>query len=1437
MSNELYRFGAFELDPAKRRLLRAGEPVTLFPKAFDALVVLVSERGNRLSRAELTSRIWPGTSVSENNLNQVITALRRALDDDPRQPEYIATLPGHGYSFIGTVEVESATPEVHTGASNGALLADPSRTGGKSWIRRAGAVFLLLLAGAAAYVVLTRNHTRASRAVRSPSAFPARRLLAVLPFEPVVPKTTNQYLGVGLANALIVQLSQTHQPGFGVLPLESTLPFSHSASGLARIARKLQAQAILSGTIQRDGAKIRVSAELWDALSGASLWSGQFNARYSDIFDVEDTISRQVAAALLPALNEAAMAWPPRHGTTNIGAYDAYMQGLYSETDRSERGLEQAVQHFRVALLRDPDYAEAYAGLAESHTLLAFYGFIKPEAGYPLARREAEEALKIDPSLAQAHAVMMSIMTDYDWDWAGAEREFRLAVAADPDYATAYQWYAYVLLAEKRSNAAIQEMQRALALDPLSPSVGTSLAWAYYLARQYNASVAQLKQTLVLHPLYAPALQLMAIVLMQEGNISQAEKDISRVSQLAPANPATPLLLARLEALSSHPAAARKTLAKAAPRVENSALGYFAGGAWAAVGDKKAALTMLDHAYKSRSNWMLFAASDPQFDSLHGDRGFRSLLAKMNLSSSSPPSAGTLPGEVAYSVVKQSAVPRRSIAVLGFQNLSGRPADNWLSDALADMLSTEITAGRQFRAISGESVAHARRELRIVPYDGLSPATLSEVHRNLGADLVVTGAYALVGPSRQEDDQIRLDVRVQEGATGRTVATDTLSGKLSDLFPLVSRAGSKLRRDLNVERVSAASRLEARAASPSNLRAARLYAEGLAKLRDFDPLGARRLLEQAAETDPKFALAFEALARADSTLGYQVREEAEARRAYQLSPPLSREQRLWIRAQYLESESRWVEAEEVYRALFTFYPDRIRYAVRLARMQIALGKRSEALDTLRRLRELPAPLSTDPRIDLCEAAAWQDMSDFQRSLTPLRRAAMNAHARGEEWLYARALMMEAGARASLNNEDPRSLALDREAEQICRQLSDQSCVASVYRRLGYRELDSDPRGAELALDHALQIARRIGNQIESGNDQNGLAAIYMNEGRYAEADRIYRSFLAKARRTHDAFGLQMYLNNLGEAELEEGSVDEAKRTEEEAVAVSKRIGQKIGVADALFDLAEIDGLEGDLAGAAKNYNQAAAEFRGIGEGNGAQDKVMTGLAGVSRARGDYRTAESQCREALARLDKGQSDGQIADSQLALARVYLDEGWAQDALRPANQAAAAFQRLGRVADEGRARSVLAQVLWADRQTQAAVVEATRARQLEAGTQGRLPQVIVAVEAGRVLVAADQQANSPELGAELRGLRISGALAQSMHLIPLSLEAKLTIATVERRRGSPDTSSVLATIENRARSLGFLGLERRIQAARATHRLASRQSALKLASKPPAPEPKM
>jgi DNA-binding winged helix-turn-helix (wHTH) protein/tetratricopeptide (TPR) repeat protein/TolB-like protein len=600
--------------------------------------------------------------------------------------------------------------------------------------------------------------------------------------------------------------------------------------------------------------------------------------------------------------------------------------------------------------------------------------------------------------------------------------------------------------------------------------------------------------------------------------------------------------------------------------------------------------------------------------------------------------------------------PRRSFAVLGLKNLSGRPDEAWLSTALSEMLATELAAGEQMRAVPGEKVAQAKIDLGLVAADGYSAETLARIRANLGSDVVVLGSYTALG--QKSNGRIRVDLRLQEAATGETIAEVATTGSETELFDLVTRAGLQLREKLGVEAVSADQAAGVRASAPANSEAARLYAEGLGKLRVFDALAARDLLVKAVAVEPGYPLAHSALAAAWSALGYDGRAKEESTLAFKLSGKLSREDRLSVEGQYWETEKQWDKAISVYQSLFAFFPDSLDYGLSLARVQDWAGKTKDLANTLGSLRKLPPPLGADPRIDWAEASVIST-SDYRSSVAAADRAAKKGSALGERLLVA----VAQGSRcAKLLNmgQTNEAIAACQNAKQIYEAVGDRNGVGKELNNLAIVHYQQgDLSVAKKIWQEALPIFRGIGND-------EGVATVLMNiadlvylQGSLREANTGYREALSKYREIDDKDGEARALCNLGLLLDDEGNLAGAQQMFQQALAVTQPTGNGSVSAYALFGLGNILVKEAHFVAARKAYSESLAMRNETGEKATAAESRLA-LADLTIAEGRPAEAESSAREAR---DQFRQEDQADDELIAgsvLAKSLLEQGRFADA---------------------------------------------------------------------------------------------------------------------------------------------------------------------------------
>ncbi len=743
------------------------------------------------------------------------------------------------------------------------------------------------------------------------------------------------------------------------------------------------------------------------------------------------------------------------------------------------------------------------------------------------------------------------------------------------------------------------------------------------------------------------------------------------------------------------------------------------------------------------------------------------------------------------------APARRSIAVLGFRNLSGRPEEGWISTALAEMLSTELVAGEKLRLVSGEDIARTKLELPLADADSLSQNTLTRLHKDLNSDLIVLGSYTALG--EKPATRIRLDLRLQDTTAGETIADIAVMGNEADLFDLVSQAGSQLREKLGVEAVSPVEAVSIRASSPSNRDAARLYSEGVARLRVFDALGARDLLQQAVAADPKFSLSHSALAEAWFRMGYDKKAQSEARQAYDLSVNLSREDKLLVEGRYRHIAHEYEKAIEIYRTLLTLFPDNLDYGLNLTRAQIRGGKAHDVLATVESLRKLMPPASEDPRIDLEEADAWNALSDHTRRVQPLARAVEKARAQGARLILGEAREKQCQLFGYYLQQMEVSVPACRESRDIFAAAGDRNNEAwALISWAAAIQEENAPEAIRLN-QQALTEFRRVGSERGVAVVLSNLGIIYAAQGDPAAAEKVQRQALASGRLLDDKRNEAKYLGNIANDRVAQGDLRGALQLYEESTRVDPEDAGRVTIAG--FNIAAIHQLQGDLEGARQGFEKSLAAWQKTGVQDGAE---MSALGSVLLDEADFSGARQIYEQALAITTAAGDKLTIAEIQLALADLSLEEARPpveqESAVR---QALDIFQKQKSRDDEIGAWNMLARVLVVEDRGAPAKEAMQHARALAARSQNPEIRWRTAITAARVETADKAAAGSAAGIAARKELESVITKSRELGYHIVELDARLALAEIEMKAGQTAAGRAhLSVIEADAKAKGYI-----------------------------------
>lgn len=604
----VYEFGEFRLDAARQMLysVRAETWTPLTSRVFDTLLFLVTHPGVVISRATLMKAVWPDVIVEDNNLDQSISALRQLLGERDGEHPYIVTVRGRGYRFVAPINV-IAPPETD----------DRPRRAARPALWLAG-VF-----AAATVLVLVVFASRKDDSL--PVAADEPQTLAVLPFRPMISAERDESLEFGIAETLIAQL---HTEQMAVRPLSAVRRYADPEEDALQAGRALGVSSVLEGHLQRDGTRLRVSVRLLDVGSGRQLWADRFDEDVTDIFSVQDAIAAKVRAALLPGLAPETTTYV--RPTSDPEAYQLYASGRFLRRRADEDGLRRAIIQFERAIERDPDFALAYVGLAECHSILGVFGILAPHDTFPRAIEAIDRALELAPDLAEAHASLGHVKVQYENDWTGGEAALRHAIRLNPNFAPAQQWLGILLAASGQFEEGLDQLRIAQSLEPSSALYSALVGLLLTYQRRYDQAIVQLTRTLDMAPDFPTAHAYIAFAYIRRGDFDLALAHLDRMPLKAPGSAA---YRGQLYALSGRPDEARAEILRLA---ELSSYQYVAAydiaTIHAALGDVDQAFHWLELAFMDRSQLIGWVPWDPVFDGLRDDPRYPGIVARLGAS-------------------------------------------------------------------------------------------------------------------------------------------------------------------------------------------------------------------------------------------------------------------------------------------------------------------------------------------------------------------------------------------------------------------------------------------------------------------------------------------------------------------------------------------------------------------------------------------------------------------------------------------------------------------------------------------------------------------------------------------------------------------------------------------------------------------------------------
>ena len=567
-----FEFGPFRIDQRERLLRRGTDVIPLPPKALDTLLVLVASQGRAVEKHELLKQVWPDTFVEEGVLVQNVSLLRKTLEAGSKS-KYIETIATKGYRFV--VPVKEIRPE-----------------------------------------------------------HPAGRSLAVLPLDNLSRDAEQDFFADGMTDELINQLMNIE--ALRVCSRTSVMAYKGANKPLGQVARELGVEWVVEGAVLHSGGRVRITVRVIDGGTGKRIWHGEFEKSLRDILALQSEVAHDIAREIRVKVTGPEQARLAGVRPVNPEAYEAYLRGRYFWNKRTREDLRRrALQYFREAIDKDPTYAPAHAGLADTYALLGTVGYddMAPREAMPRAKAAAKRALEIDETLAEAHTSLGYVKLAYDWDWPGAEREFKRSLELNPDYASAHRWYAHHFMAIHRLEEAEREVRRSLELDPLSIPCNLGVGWCLYYARRYDQAIDQYRKLLEIAPDLPHAFYQLGLAYQNKKLYREALEEYQRADKFSGGEaPAAMMLLGHVHGLLGQREEACKQIIRLQ---ETSKQRYvpaiYTAFIYAGLDERDLAFQWFEKAYEDRSNYLIYLNVEPSLDNLRPDPRYQRLLERIGL--------------------------------------------------------------------------------------------------------------------------------------------------------------------------------------------------------------------------------------------------------------------------------------------------------------------------------------------------------------------------------------------------------------------------------------------------------------------------------------------------------------------------------------------------------------------------------------------------------------------------------------------------------------------------------------------------------------------------------------------------------------------------------------------------------------------------------------
>jgi TolB-like protein/Tfp pilus assembly protein PilF len=572
VASRQYKFGQYRLDTGARLLFRKEERMVLTPKAVDLLIALVTAEGKPVGKEELLKKVWPDTVVEEGSLTSHISLLRKALGEGHDEPQFIETIPKRGYRFVCPfMQIAGPTADATTG----------------------------------------------------------RKMLVVLPFENLSGGEKHDYFSEGLTEEMITQLARLSPDQLGVIARTSAMQYKSTNKTVQQIGRELGVSHLLEGSLRREGDRVRITAQLIRVSDETHLWAEGYERSLHDILALQGEVARAIAREIQIKLTLHQQRRLDSAASLDPQAHEAYLKGRHLWNRRTEDGMRKSITQYEQAIRQHPEYAMAYAGVADSYVMLACRGMAPAKDTFRKAKAAARKALDLDSELGEAHGSLAHVRL-HDWDWEGLEKDFQKAIQLNPAEPIVYYWYGEFLMSMGRPGEAIAMTQRAQQGDPLSAVISSSLAMILYLARRYDQAVEILERTYEIHPdHFLPRLR-MGLVRIQQNRYEDAIRDLKTAVTLADQSTETLAALAMAYAAAGMTNEAEEiTGGLEKLQGKRYVLPYNIAKIYAAAADKDKAFGWLEKAYEEGNPDLIELNSEPVFDRLRTDGRFSDLMRRI----------------------------------------------------------------------------------------------------------------------------------------------------------------------------------------------------------------------------------------------------------------------------------------------------------------------------------------------------------------------------------------------------------------------------------------------------------------------------------------------------------------------------------------------------------------------------------------------------------------------------------------------------------------------------------------------------------------------------------------------------------------------------------------------------------------------------------------